>query len=1028
MKIAVLGAGNSSVSPGGAERFYQGLLAGLRDIGCRAELISIPADEPDFAAIEKNYDYCRRLDLSRFDIVISTKAPTFAVRHPRHVMYLVHTVRVFDDMFDETFAFKSGDLYSQRARLHALDQEALSMVKGKFAIGHEVARRLYKWRGVRTEVIHPPLVFKEFRSEDPEDYFYIPGRLHPWKRVDLLIKAVLESEYPFRLIISGAGEAESELKKLAAGDSRIEFLGRVDDQRLVDLYAKALAVPFVPLREDYGYVTLEAFASGKPVLTSTDSGEPTRFVKHGETGIVCSPTPQNIRKGLEWLFDHRMEAARMGQAGSRLIAGMSWRDVARRLVDAATEKETISVRPTTRVAVLDMQPIDPPVGGGRLRLLGLYHSMGKNLQCRYIGSYDWPGEKFRCHSLGETLEEIDVPLSHAHHTAAEGLKLKAKGKTVIDLSFSTLAHLSPQYLAEVRRAVLDAEVVVFSHPWVYPLVADHVAHSQIVVYDSHNVEGYLRAQLLNEENPPEASLLRQVVTDEYALGCRADLIMACSQEDLERFNRIYEFDMGKMRVVPNGVMAFASYPPTPDERIDAKKELQWKPESFVGIFIGSSYGPNQDAAEFIVNELATALPDVTFVIAGGVGGSLIVHNKPNVVITGAVSEAQKLKLLRAGDIAVNPMFSGSGTNIKIFDFMAAGLPVVTTATGARGINQGGRDAFRVVDEDVASFAEMIREMKRDPDLRLRMGKEARICVEENYSWERISQITGLLLSSRSDLAGQAKPLFSVIIPTYERHDQLSRLVDCLKAQIERDFEVIIIDQSSESWNGRNREHGFPFTYYHSPVKGAVRARNTGALLAQGEIIAFTDDDCMPEPFWLLNARRYFEDQKNIGLEGQITSDHFDDPEWRPVTNIGFEGLGFMTANLMVRSSIFQALGGFDLQFDRPHFREDTDFGWRMQALGRVPYAKDVKVFHPAQSRHHERESIDARARFFEKDALLFKKHPERYQELFFAERHFEHTEGFFEHLARGFTLHDLEIPEWMKAVLRDQAEKLTPSK
>jgi GT2 family glycosyltransferase len=129
--------------------------------------------------------------------------------------------------------------------------------------------------------------------------------------------------------------------------------------------------------------------------------------------------------------------------------------------------------------------------------------------------------------------------------------------------------------------------------------------------------------------------------------------------------------------------------------------------------------------------------------------------------------------------------------------------------------------------------------------------------------------------------------------------------------------------------------------------------------------------------------------------------------------VGSEGIGFMTANLMVRSAVFQYLGGFDLRFDRPHFREDTDFGWRMLDLGLVPYAEDVAVFHPAQPRDIERESHKARAHFFEKDALLFQKHPERYKVLFEFERHYERSVGFAQYLLRGFEQIGKKPPSWI---------------
>ena len=1016
LRVAILTAGPSDGAQGGAERFYGGLFQGFKEIGCIPELISVQADEPTFDQIVKNFENASQLNLSTYDLVISTKVPTYAVKHPNHVLYLVHTVRVFDDMFNDTFLHRGQEFFFQRAKLHQIDFEAISGVKARFAIGHEVAKRLYRWRGFSCDVLHPPLGFNEFREGASGDYFFLPGRLHRWKRVDLVIQAVRLSSFPFRLLIAGTGEAEAELKTLAAGDPRIQFLGRISDDELVGLYAGALAVPFVPLREDYGYITLEAFASGKPVVTCRDSGEPCQFVRQLDTGLVTEPDPDSLSVAMEWMWSNREDAERMGKNGRRLIDSMSWPRIATALATAGVGPRIAEPQKNLKVAVLDMQPIAPPVGGGRLRLLGLYHNLGKNVDCRYVGTYDWPGERYRAHALSETLFEIDVPLSDAHYAAAAQLAMLAGEKVVIDLAFSQQAILSPEYVSVAQKEIGDAAVVIFSHPWVYPLVKECLRPDHIIIYDSQNVEGFLRSQLLNEQNPIEADLLRQVVRDEYEIGRRADWILACSQEDLLRFNRIYGFSPEKMRVVPNGVMAFANSAKTPESARMARESLGLATGVFSAIFIGSGYGPNVQAAEFINNELAPVMPNVTFVIAGGVGAGMRPAHK-NVQITGPLDDTEKTRWFHAADIAINPMMSGSGTNIKMFDFMAVPLPVVSTTVGARGIETAGRPVMLIAEPTARSFCAAIRQMQNQT-VRESIGQESRKCIEDGYAWERISSQLGVFLDARTRLAGQPRPLFSVVVPTYERHGQLADLIGRLQKQIERDFEVILLDQSVARWSGAEDSFGFSLTYFHTPVKGAVRARNTGATLAQGSIVAFVDDDCLPAEDWLLNARAYFADPSVIGVEGLIHSDQLNESEWRPVTNVGFEGIGFMTANLMVRSSVFQYLGGFDLQFDRPHFREDTDFGWRMQAVGAVPYAKDVSVFHPAQARSKERESAHERAMFFQKDALLYRKHPERYQALFMAEGHFLGTPGFRENLLKGFEINGVEIPNWMTEYLR----------
>lgn len=228
-----------------------------------------------------------------------------------------------------------------------------------------------------------------------------------------------------------------------------------------------------------------------------------------------------------------------------MIQGMCWSTVGKQLISAAMAPQVMIKQMHLNVSVADMQPIDPPIGGGRLRLLGLYHNLGQDVKATYVGSYDWPGEKYRRHQLSPSLEEINIPLSQEHHLAANEWAVRANGKTVIDVIFSQQGHLSPDYLAGVLENIKQAEVVVFSHPWVYPLIDPSLLQGKVVVYDSHNIEGYLRAQLFDESNAAELAAIRQVIADEYLLGQRADLILACSQEDLLRFSRVYEFSVEK---------------------------------------------------------------------------------------------------------------------------------------------------------------------------------------------------------------------------------------------------------------------------------------------------------------------------------------------------------------------------------------------------------------------------------------------------------------------------------------------------
>nr|BFD40621.1 hypothetical protein FFPRI1PSEUD_21200 [Pseudomonas sp. FFPRI_1] len=759
-RIAVLAPISSSGVAGGAERFYSGLVKALQAQGCEVELICLPVDEATFDGIKQGYQDFAELDLSEFDLVISTKAPSYAVKHPNHILYLVHTVRVFYDMFDDVFPHANEEIKAQQRWVHHQDGQAFSQVKHRFSIGAEVSKRLVDWNDYDAEVIHPPMDIDGLYNTGTGDYFFMPGRLHEWKRVDLAIRAIKHSSLAMKLVVSGEGDAAQYLRELADGDARIEFLGRVDDETLKRLYAGALAVPFLPIREDYGYITLEAFASGKPVITCTDSGEPQAIVEHGVSGFVCLPQPESVCQAFERLWLDRTLATRMGKAGQERVSGINWVGVSNRLLQAGFPEintPVIHLKPPLKVAVLDMQPIIPAVGGGRLRLLGLYHALGEDLQVRYVGSYDWPGEKYRRHTITPMFEEIDVPLSAEHHAAAEQAAHQAGGKTVIDMLFSQQAHLSPDYLKEVFDAVEWAEVVVFSHPWVAPLVSDNLLSGKTVVYDSQNVESELRSQLLNLDNPFEQSVLDEVIRSEKLVGDRADIVLACSQEDIDGFFARFGWSRSKLKLVPNGVFSNVIRPPTHDERDTARKALGFVNSDRVAFFIGSNYAPNIEAGLFIVEELAKEHPNCIFAIGGGVCSRLPGGLPKNVRRVGFLEEEDKVRWLHASDFAINPMFSGSGTNIKMFDFMSAGLPIVATHVGARGIVSNSTDGIYLAERE--DLSRLVGNIFNNRDAMISGGHSNRRFVEEYFSWESISPALGCIIRS-ANLRRQGSTLLS----------------------------------------------------------------------------------------------------------------------------------------------------------------------------------------------------------------------------------------------------------------------------
>ena len=401
------------------------------------------------------------------------------------------------------------------------------------------------------------------------------------------------------------------------------------------------------------------------------------------------------------------------------------------------------------VTVIDMQPITPAVGGGRQRLLGLYHALGPDIECTYVGSYDWPGEPYRDQQVTSGLREIVVPLSPEHHAAAAELSQQLDGRTVIDIAFADQVHFSPDYLRVAREYIATADVVVFSHPWCFAPLADALQPEQLIVYESHNVETVLRTSL-HDDLPTAAPLLGRVAELEYELCQQANLILACSDEDVDLFERMFNADPAKLHIVPNGAFVERFPEVGQVERMALRKKLGLPVGRAIAIFLGSMYGPNTDAARFIALNMAPACPGMLFIIAGGVGDALAgVTLTDNLLVSGRVDDERRDDLLLAADLALNPMAAGSGTNIKMFDYMAAGLSVLTTDIGARGICTARSAPEGIFVEPLAAFSTRCLPLATATLVDPAYSLAVRALVRKRYSWERISGELGSLLRGAS---------------------------------------------------------------------------------------------------------------------------------------------------------------------------------------------------------------------------------------------------------------------------------------
>ena len=336
MDVLVCGA-QKPFTYGGAEQHQENLGQAFRAAGHQAELVRLPV------AWEKDrlFDAAlawRMVPLDA-DLVVATNFPSYYARHPRKVVWLFHQHRGAYELADEDFSDIGMDdpSFEVQRRLAEWDARALGEAVKVFTTSRTVADRLARFNGQTGEALyHPPPLAERLRSGETGDYLFCATRLEHNKRPEKVVQAALGSVSGVRAKIAGRGTLHGRLQELASGGrpGQVELLGYVDDDALVDLYANSLGVLYAPLDEDYGYATLQAFLSGKPVITAQDSGGVLEFVEDGVTGFVTDGTPEALADAADRLAADPVAAAEMGAEGRRRVRDYTWTEAVERLAEA----------------------------------------------------------------------------------------------------------------------------------------------------------------------------------------------------------------------------------------------------------------------------------------------------------------------------------------------------------------------------------------------------------------------------------------------------------------------------------------------------------------------------------------------------------------------------------------------------------------------------------------------------------------------------------------------------------------------
>lgn len=331
---------------GGAELLAEGLRDALRKRGHSVDMVALPYAWQPHERLTASALAWRLLDLEQIDGVpvdqiICTKFPSYAARHPRKTVWLVHQHRQAYDWYGTPFSdfANTPEDRAIRDQLLRMDRATLGEARGLYAISRNVAERLKRYTGLEARPLYPPSRYAErLRAGPYGDYLLSDARLDAAKRLDLLLRALARTRHSVRCILTGAGAERERLERLA-GDlglgARVEFRGFVPDDELLALYAAARAVYYAPYDEDYGFTAVQALAAARPVVTADDAGGVLEFVADNHTGLVAAATAEALAAKIDLLFDDQGLAARLGAAGPPRVAGITWDRVVTSLVDEA---------------------------------------------------------------------------------------------------------------------------------------------------------------------------------------------------------------------------------------------------------------------------------------------------------------------------------------------------------------------------------------------------------------------------------------------------------------------------------------------------------------------------------------------------------------------------------------------------------------------------------------------------------------------------------------------------------------------
>lgn len=375
--------------------------------------------------------------------------------------------------------------------------------------------------------------------------------------------------------------------------------------------------------------------------------------------------------------------------------------------------------------------------GGAARVYHLYRALSRRFIVHAVAVGD-RGVRRRAIAITPNFTVHVVPHS-PEYSALKSAGEAATGGRLHDLLLLDRYPLIPELTALCESLSYSSDIMIASHPYAFPMLRALHGDARLV-YESHNIEHALKKTYFPRDDGGTLEWLARIRLAEETACRESALVTAVCGEDADDLASQFGIERRRIAVVPSGADTRRALFTGPSARAALQARLGI--HAPLSIFVGSDHGPNSEAVEFIVGELAPRDERIIHLVAGSVGGRFTKRPvPPNALLLGILPDGELRALYRIANAAANPIFSGSGINTKIFDYTAHGVPVVSTPFGMRGaaplaehVTVAGRGDF------LEALRGRIAEAGSPSDLgRLRA---CRRITEEQYDWEVVARTMG----------------------------------------------------------------------------------------------------------------------------------------------------------------------------------------------------------------------------------------------------------------------------------------------